>query len=500
AGLDCTSAILIGEYVGGTGSFGVTLSVHSGIGTMPLALFGNSAQKKKYLPPLVNGEKIGAYALTEPKSGTDALSIETRARLSPDGKYYILDGTKQFITNGGIADIFFTYAKVDGDKMTAFVVERGFEGVSTGPEEGKLGIRGSSTTNLFLDSARVPARNIIFEIGRGHVVAFNTLNIGRFKVAAGCVGMAKQALEDCIAYARERVQFGRPICQFGLIQSKIAGMATDIYMAESMLYRTCGLIDGALSTIDRNAKDTGKQYAKSLSDYAIECSINKIYCSEMLARVTDEAVQIFGGYGCCDDYPAERLYRDCRIFRIYEGTNEINRVIIAGRLLKKVISGEIDTSSAAVLGDSTSVDAGPLGYQQSLLRKAKEMFLLAFDAAMAKYGDAMDEEQEIMGMISDMAIDIYAAESGLLRALKSIRNFGEQPSFAKICMVHLYMNASVFRIADCAQQILAAVAAGETLETKMEALREISRFTPADSIRARRIIAERAIEAKRFTC
>ena len=507
--LDSIASIIIAERVGGSGSFGVTLSIHSGIGTLPLVFFGNKAQKERYLAPLTRGEKIGAYALTEPKAGTDALSIETKATLSPDGKYYTINGVKQFITNGGIAETFFTYAKVNGDKMTAFVVERDSEGVSTGPEEKKLGICGTSTTSLFLDSAMVPAENVIFKIGKGHQVAFNILNIGRFKVAAGCLGMAKQALEDSVKYAKKRVQFSRQICQFGLMKCKIAEMATKTYMAESMIYRTAGLIDAILATVDRSAENIGEQSAKCIAEYAIECSINKVYCSEILAHITDEAVQMHGGYGYCEDYPAERLYRDSRIFRIYEGTNEINRVIIAGWLAKKATKNEIPILTAAervraelptVEPLASTADGGPLEYQRRLVERAKKLFLISLDAAIGKHGETIDQEQEVLGLLSDMAIELYAMDSGLQRALKAIESCGEQQSKIKIDMVRYYTNSAMPKMYERALNIVATITTGESLDKELSQIGKLSAFTPIDSVQAIRDIADRVIEFERYTC
>jgi alkylation response protein AidB-like acyl-CoA dehydrogenase len=498
SGLDSIASIIITERVGGTGSFGATLSVHSGIGTLPLVFFGSKEQKKRYLPALVSGETIGAYALTEPKAGTDAMSIETEATLSADGRHYILDGAKQFITNGGISDTFFTYAKVGGDKMTAFIVERGFEGVSTGIEEKKLGIRGTSTVSMYLDNARVPVENVVYQIGKGHHVAFNVLNIGRFKVAAGCVGMAKQAMEDSVRYSRERIQFDKPICQFGLIKRKISEMATKTYIAESMLYRTAGFIDGSLSSVNRGEDDVGEQIANNISEYAIECSINKIYCSEILAYVTDEAVQMHGGYGFCEDYPAERLYRDCRIFRIYEGTNEINRIIIAQWLMRKALRGELPFLSTEPSADGSG--NGPLAYQSTSVYRAKKIFLLVFREAAQRYGISIGEEQQVMGLLSDMAVEIYALESGLLRALKSIKSIGKKDSGTKIDMVQLYTNDAMFRINDYARQLLAAMYTGEALDAQLATLSNLSQFCPEHCVQLRENIADRIIEAGGYAC
>jgi len=509
AGLDIISSILICEYSVGSGSFGVTVNAHAGIGSMPLVFFGSRAQKEKYLTALATGEKIGAYALTEPGAGTDALSIETTAVLTPDGKYYRLNGTKQFITNGGFADVIFTYAKVDGDKFTCFVLEKDFQGISTGPEENKMGIRGTSTVSLFLEDAMVPAENLLFEIGRGHTVAFNILDIGRFKLSAGSVGVAKLALEYAVKYARERVQFGQPICQFGLTKRKIADMATRTYIAESMVYRTGGLIDNILAGVDRNADDVGRQSAKSISEYAIECSINKVYCSEIVGLIADDAVQIFGGYGYIEDYPVERMYRDCRIFRIFEGTNEINRLITVGWLMRKALKNEIPFFAAAekvraslqgVKPLSPSRDGRPLQYQRQLVERGKKLFLFVADAAARKYGLELEQEQEILGLLSDIAIEVYAMESGLLRAVKSIESSGEEQSRAKIDMVRLYINDATIRIGDYAQQILASMETGDVLTGQLLAVAKLLHTTPINGVEARRRIADRIIEAEKYVC
>ncbi len=498
---------LIIERSAAGASFGVTLNVHTGIGTMPLVFFGNKAQKAKYLSALAAGEKIGCYALTEPSSGTDALSIQTTAVLSADGKYYRLDGAKQFITNGGFADIIFTYAKVDGDKFTAFIVEKDFAGVSTGKEEKKMGIRGTSTCSIFLDGAKVPVENVLFKVGRGHVVAFNILNLGRFKVASGCVGMAKQAIESSVGYAKQRHQFGRPVCEFGLMKQKVAEMATKIYMAESMLYRTAGLIHSVLGTIDRTSEDIGTQSANCIAEYAIECSINKVYGSEMLAYVADEAVQMFGGYGYTEEYPVERIYRDCKIFRIYEGTNEINRVIIAGWVMRKVLKNEIPLSAVAErIRNELSVLEPVLGvlnekaleYQRKMRDRAKRVLIILCDTVARKYGAAVDEEQDILGPLSNIVQEIYAMDSGMLRALKSLDSAGEQEAKTKIDMVQLYTNDAMTRIINYAQQILSTIYAGEELHRELEILRKLTQFTPVNTAQLRRNIADAIIEVGRY--
>jgi alkylation response protein AidB-like acyl-CoA dehydrogenase len=509
AEMDHICSLLVCEHSTLSGSWGLTLNCHTGIGSMPLVFFGNKAQKQKYLPALATGEKLGAYALTEPGAGTDALSIQTTAVLSPDGKYYILNGAKQYITNAGFADIIFTYAKIDGDKMTAFILERDFEGISFGVEEKKMGLRGSSTCSIFLDNAKVPVENLVYEIGRGHIVAFNILNLGRFKLGAGSVGVAKMAIESSVGYSKERMQFGKPICQFGLIKHKIAEMATRTYMAESMVYRTGGLIDTIFASVDRTAEDIGRQSANSIFEYVVECSINKVYCSEVLAYVSDEAVQIYGGYGYVEDYPVERIYRDNRIFRIFEGTNEINRMLIVGQLVRKALKNEIPLLSVAekmreelpaMEPISPTADDGPLGYQSRLAERAKKIFLSLCGSAAQKYGMALEQEQEVLGMLSDIAQEIYAMESGLLRAQKSVESVGEQQSKMKIDMVRLYVNDAMVRIRDYTRQILASMETGDALDSQLATLRKISQFTPINGVQLRRDIADGTIEVGRYIC
>lgn len=507
--MDKIAPLLITAHSAPAGSFGLTLGVHTGIGTLPVVFFGNKSQKEKYLPALASGEKIAAYALTEPLAGTDALALRTKAILSNDGRYYQLNGEKQFITNGGLADIIITFAKVDGDKFTAFIVEKGFQGVSIGSEESKMGIRGSSTTSVIFEDARVPVENVLFEIGKGHMVAFSILDLGRLRLAGGCVEEAKLALEESVKYAKQRVQFGKPICEFGLIKHKLAEMGIGIYIAESMLYRTAGLIDNILTTVDMAGEDSGRRSAECISEYATECSINKVYCSEMLDYVADEAVQIHGGYGYIEEYLVERIYRDSRINRIFEGTNEINRLTILDRLMRKALKNEIPLFSMAqrLAGEmltiepvSPSMEDGPLGYQKKLVDMSKKIFLLTSGGAAQKYGKAMAEQQEILGLLSDIAIEIFAMESGLLRALKSIESSGEEQAKTKIDMVCVYVNDAMKRIDDYATQILAAMETGDVLYTQLGAMRKLSRLMPINTVAVRREIAERLIEAERYTC
>ncbi|MCX5995198.1 MAG: acyl-CoA dehydrogenase family protein [Chloroflexi bacterium] len=476
--MDMITALLIVEHCSAAGSFGLTLNCHTGIGSEPLIYFGNKAQKEKYLPGIARGEKIGAYALTEPGAGTDARSIKATAKLSPDGKYYKLDGTKQFITNAGFADIIFTYAKVDGDKMTAFILERGYEGVSTGAEEKKMGLRGSSTCSIFFDGVKV-------------------------------VGVAKLALESAVKYSKERVQFNKPICQFGLIKHKIAEMATRIYVAESMIYRAGGLVEAILGTVDRNAEDASRRAAKSIQEYAVECSINKVYASEMLSYVADEAVQIYGGYGFIEEYPVERIHRDNRVFRIFEGTNEVNRLIITGWLMRQGLKNELPLFTAAqeakekLQGEKpikTHAKDGALEFQHKLIGRAKQVFLWLCGDAAQKYGMAIEEQQEVMGLLADITQEIYAMESGLLRALKSIGSVGEKQSKTKIEMVRLYVNDAMVRIAGYARQVLAAMETGDTLDKQISVLNNALEFTPVDGVQLRRAIGDRIIEAEKYTC
>jgi alkylation response protein AidB-like acyl-CoA dehydrogenase len=507
--LDAIASLLITQHGTNAGSFGLTMNDHIGIGSMPLVFFGSKAQKEKYLPLLVSGEKIGAYALTEPGAGTDAMSIQATAKLTPDGKYYKLDGQKQFVTNGDIADIIFTYAKVDGDKMTAFILERGFEGISTGPEEKKMGIRGSSTCTIFLDGTPVPVENVLHEVGRGHIVAFNILNLGRFKLGAGCIGVAKLAIESAVGYAKDRVQFNRPICQFGMIKHKIAEMATKTYMAESMVYRSGGLIDTILGTVDRAAEDAGRQHAKKIGEYAIECSINKVYCSEAIDFIADEAVQIYGGYGYIEDYPVERIYRDVRIFRIFEGTNEINRLLITGMLLRGALKNDIPLFPAADKAKeelpgmeplAPAPDEGVLEYERRLVGRAKKIYLAMCSRAAQKYGMSLEDEQEVLALLADIAQEIFAMESGLLRALKAIETAGERQAKTKISMVRLYVNGAMPRVGDLASQLAAAMETGDELSTQLSVLSKASRFRPLNAVQLRREIADEIIEVGRYTC
>jgi alkylation response protein AidB-like acyl-CoA dehydrogenase len=507
-GLDKVSVLLMMEKMaqGGGGSFLVAYGVHTGIGSLPIIFFGNKGQKKRYLPKIATGEMIPAYALTEPGAGSDALSSKTTAMLSPDRKYYILNGQKQFISNAAYADLFVTYAKVDGDKFTSFIVERNFEGVSVDEEENKMGMKGASTRSVIFTDAKVPVENVLGEVGRGHIVAFNALNIGRFKLGAGAVGSSKIALQDAVTYAKQRVQFGKPIAEFGLIKHKIAEMAIRVFTSESMVYRTAALVDRIFQHIDHHAEDVGIQMAKGIEEYAIEDSINKIYTSEMLDYIVDEALQIHGGYGYIHDYAIERGYRDSRINRIWEGTNEINRLLIMDMLTKRAMKNRLPVLAAAqkvandllTLRPKVEMDDGKLTLQAEMVEMSKKIGLLVAGAAVQKYMMKLAEEQEILGSISDIVIEVFAMESALLRAMKTIEKFSDEKSQIQKVMVKVYVNDAFDRVENFAKQALAAIAEGDTLRTQLSALRKLARFTPVNTIALRREIADYVIKIGRY--
>ncbi|MCL4514649.1 MAG: acyl-CoA dehydrogenase family protein [Firmicutes bacterium] len=495
--LDKVSTTLVTENLVAGGSFAVAHGAHTGIGTLPIVFFGTEEQKRKYLPDLATGQKIAAYALTEPGAGSDALAARTKAVLSSDGKHYLLNGTKQFITNAGLADLFITYAKIDGEKFTAFIVERDTPGFSTGPEEKKMGIKGSSTRSLIFEDARVPVENVLGEIGRGHVVAFNILNVGRFKLGAGCVGSSKYALKQAAKYALERSQFGLPIAKFGLIQQKIARMATATYAAESVVYRTAGLLDAGLE-----GKHEGPEAVKAIEEYAVECSINKVLASEVLDLAADETLQTFGGYGFTQEYPAERIYRDARINRIFEGTNEINRLLIPGTLLRRAQKGQLPLIQAA-LGLTREVmgmtppqpDGTVLGEQKLAVEMAKKAFLQVAGTAVQKYMDKIDREQEILGWLADMAIQIFAMESAVLRAEKALGRVGAGNAALMMDLAKAYVDETVPQLETTARATLGSIAEGDELRTHLSVLRKFTRYTPTGVVATQRRIAERILDA-----
>jgi alkylation response protein AidB-like acyl-CoA dehydrogenase len=502
-GLDKTSAMLVMEKMSRYGSWAVSFGGHTGIGTLPIVYFGTEEQKQKYLPRLVSGELLSAYALTEPWSGSDALAARASAILSPDGKEYVLNGTKMWITNAGFADVFITFAKVDGDKFSCFIIEKTFPGVSTGAEEKKMGIKGSSTRVLILEDARVPAENLLGEIGKGHQIAFNILNIGRFKLGAACVGGSKSCIEDSVKYANERHQFGRPIGSFGAIKHKLGEMAIRTFVAESMVYRTAGLLDAALSRVDI---ENPTEALKAMEEYAIECATIKIIGSEFLDYVVDEGVQIFGGYGYSQDYPVERAYRDSRINRIFEGTNEINRLLIMGMLLKRAMKGQLPLFAATqkiqdeVLSLPTmeEEEESLFSREQKIVRNIKKVALLTAGLAVQKYMAALEEQQEILTYISNIVMEAWATESALLRTRKLVESRGEEKAQQYILITKTYANDALNRVENHAKEVLAAVSEGDLLRTNLAALRRFLKFTPINTIENRQQLANTMLAAGKY--
>ena len=505
-GLDKISTTIIAEKIAGYGGFATSFGAQAGIGTLPIVYFGTEAQKKKYLPKLATGELLTSYCLSEAEAGSDALAAKTRADLTPDGKHYSLNGQKMWITNGGFADLFIVFAKVGGEKFSCFIVERNTPGFSTGAEEKKMGIKGSSTVPIFFDNAKVPAENLLHEVGRGHIVAFNILNSGRFKLAASAIGGGKNALAESVRYAKERKAFGQPIANFGLIQHKLAEMSILSYVAESMLYRTAGLIDAALAGVDHTSGEVAQHAMKALEEYAIECSINKVYASEVLDYIVDEMVQIFGGYGYHEEYPAARAYRDSRINRIFEGTNEINRLLIVDMLFKRAAKGRLPLLSAAKKVASELMSAAPAGLASSeplaaevaLVAASKKAFLFASGVAAQKYMDKLRDEQEVVGVLADIVIDTYAAESALLRARKIVSQKGTA-DVLPVVMTQVFVRDALDRVERNARTALAACAAGDTLRSQLALLRRLLKREPVDAIALRRKVARATIEAGRYS-
>ena len=497
-GLDKVSSAYVGEQIAVMPSFGASLGAHTTIGTLPIVYFGTAEQREKYLPKLATGELIAAYCLTEPGSGSDALAAKTKATLSEDGTHYILRGQKMWITNGGFADIFIVFAKVaqsDGEKFTAFIVEKG-PGVVAGHEEKKLGLDGSSTTAVMLEDAKVPVENVLGEIGKGHVVAFNILNLGRLKLGSRNIGGAKFGLNNSIAYSKERHQFNRAIASFGLIKRKLAEMAIRCYVGDALVWRTLGAIDRQLETID--AADP-MQALKAIEQFAVECSIIKVWTSEALALVTDETVQVYGGYGYSKDYPAERAYRDARITRIYEGTNEINRMIIPTRLLKGSAKDRLPNLHEEIsdILDRTITDPGGEGlvFVYRSLKNVKEMAKLALAAIAENLGDKFSEEQEVVALAADIVIEAYTIESALLRTEKLIAAKGREQCSLAIDLTCTYASDAVDRVAAAASNLAAGLNEPKKLR---DAFERLSIHRPVNTIAARRRIADAMIEANRY--
>jgi butyryl-CoA dehydrogenase len=521
-GLDKVSSILITDHISALASFSTAFGAHVGIATLPLVWYGTEAQKQRCLPKLATCEWIGAYGLSEASSGSDAMNIRTRAALSPDGTHYILNGEKQWLTNAGIAGLFTVFAKIvdpetGSEKFSAFLIERGTPGLTVGQEEHKLGIRGSSTCPLVFEDCRIPKENLLGEAGKGHHIAFNVLNVGRFKLGVACIGGARHALREMIRYAKERRAFGKSIAEFGMIQRKISASATQLYAAESMAYRTAGLIDARAAKL--TAEDPAKpgdaprgdvaryDAARNMEEYAVECSIVKIYGSEMLTLVADELIATMGGYGYTEAYPAERTYRDARINRIFEGTNEINRLIITGWMMKRAMSGKLPLLAAIkrVMDEVTeplSLDGAqgsgePLEREAEVLTKTKKITLFAAGVASQRYMTALENEQEIVADLADMIGQVYALESALLRARKlaaAARNSAE----AAAAMTGLLADETMALAERASRRVLAACAEGDALATQLAILRRLSRFTPADAVALSRNVAKHAIALERY--
>jgi alkylation response protein AidB-like acyl-CoA dehydrogenase len=503
--LDKVTSSLLTEKMAAGGGFSLSHGAHVGIGSLPIVLFGNEDQKRRYLPALASGEKLAAYALTEPGSGSDALGARTTARLNAAGTHYILNGEKQWITNAGFADVFVVYAKIDGEQFTAFIVDREFPGVSTGAEEKKMGIKSSSTRTLILEDVPVPVENLLGEIGKGHVIAFNILNIGRYKLAVGSVGGSKKAFELTVKYANGRQQFKTPISQFNLTKEKFGTLASEIYAAESSVYRTIGLYEENQGKLTTEQEKDIKLVANSIAEYAIECSLNKFFASEVLAHVTDEGVQIHGGYGFMQEYPIERAYRDARIQRIFEGTNEINRLLVPGTLLKKAFKGELPLfQKAMALQEELMMlmpeEPGdePLAQEKYLVRNAKKIALLSAGLAAQKFGKALEKEQEVLANIADLISNVYAMESVVLRTEKAIAKNGLDKNKQKLLYTQIYCQEAFNELEAIAKETLVAVEQGDTLRMMLSSLRKFTRHTPINVIAKKREAADVIIDAERY--
>jgi alkylation response protein AidB-like acyl-CoA dehydrogenase len=473
-----TAMMVAAEHFAGDASWSGWQSAHVGIGTLPLLFFGNEQQKAKYLPKLANVEMLAAYALTEPHAGSDALAARTRADLSPDGTHFILNGQKMWITNGGAAELFTVFAKVGGEKFTAFLVERAF-GVTSGGEEKKMGIKGSSTTAVYFDNVPVPVENVLGEIGRGHIIALNVLNIGRLKLGPGAMGGAKKVLATSLKYAKERKAFGTAIATFGAIQHKLAEMAIRIFAEESMIWRTVGLIESRLQGFSWDDPNASQVLLKAVEEFAVECSIIKVYASEVLDYVTDEGVQIHGGYGFHQDYYVERAYRDSRINRIFEGTNEINRLLIPGMLLKRAARGQFPLAPPPL-------DNAPVASEEDrLVANAKKIAMFCLNTATQKYGKELDRQQEVLTGIADIVMETYAMESALLRSRKN----GVGADLAAV-----FLRDALGRIELSGRTVLARAGDASSLET----LRRLAAYQPVDAIELRRKIASRLLQVEKY--
>ena len=508
-GMDKATSALVTDHISSLASFSTAFGAQIGIGTLPLVWYGTEEQKKIYLPKLASAEWVAAYALSEASSGSDAMNIRTRATLTGDGRHYLLNGEKMWITNCGIADLYTVFAKIQdlnggGEKFSAFLVERTFPGLTVGAEEHKLGIRGSSTCPLVLQDCKVPVENLLGEAGKGHHIAFNVLNVGRFKLGIACVGGARAAMTHMIQYAKERKAFGKPIAEFGLIQRKIATSAARLYAAESMAYRTVGMIDAALANADQSDP---REVQKRIEEYAVECSILKVYASEMTSYVADELVATMGGYGYVEEYPAERFYRDARINRIFEGTNEINRMIITGFLMKRAMAGKVPLLGAIKkLMDEVmqppSFDAGSdtgeaLAHEAEILAATRKVALFAAGVASQRFMTALQDQQEIMADLADIITQVFALESALLRARKMA---AAKKSAAKVAaeMTGLLADETLALAEQAAKRVLAACGEGDMLRTQLAILRRLVKSTPVDTVAPSRAVAQACVAADKY--
>ena len=504
--LDKATGMLVGEKIAASGSFSVAFACHTGIGTLPLVYYGTPAQKEQYLEKIISGEWIAAYCLTEPGSGSDALGASATATLSEDGKHYLLNGTKQFITNGSFSQLYTVFAKIDKEHFTAFLVERNFDGLIVGAEEKKLGIKGSSTTQIILDNCKVPVENLLGEIGKGHKIAFNVLNVGRFKLGAGVTGAAKMALVEGVKYANERKQFGKSIGSFGAIQEKIADLTADIFAAESLVYRLAGLLDTKLATIEKGIDNYYEEYLKGIEEYAPECAISKVYCSEVLARTVDEVLQIHGGYGFVSEYPAERFYRDERINRIFEGTNEINRLLIPGMILRKSMKGELPLQQEAMKAFESLMtpsfeevdDSILFEREKALLKNLKTLFLILAGTGVQKFMDRIAEEQEVLLAAADISIQIFALESAVLRAEKVYPDASAVKRELLLAAVKVCAFNATEIVGTAAKKGAFYIEEGDTLTMILSGVRRFAKYDASGLLQAKRVLASAALESEKY--
>lgn len=505
-GKDFVTATIVNEYLGAGHSFSVAIAAHTGIGTLPILYFGTTEQKQKYLPKLISGEWAGAYGLTEPNSGSDALGAKTTAKLSEDGKYYLLNGQKCWITNGGFAQVYTVFAKVDGDKFTGFIVERGTEGFTQGPEEHKMGIKGSSTVQLYFQDAKVPVENVLGEIGKGHKIAFNILNIGRLKLCAAAIGGARKALNSTVEYAKTREQFKQPISDFGAIKYKLAEMAIRIFTGEAALYRTAKWIDQKEKELLASGKPDNEALLGGAEEYAIECAMLKVFGSEALDYVVDEGVQIHGGNGFSAEYNISRAYRDSRINRIYEGTNEINRLLTLDMTLKRAMQGRLDLMNPAMgvqkelmsIPDFGAEDEMPFAKEKKLIANLKKAILLTAGAAVQKLMMKIESEQEVLMNLADMAIETFNAESVLLRVMKMTEQKGDASTQLYQDIMRTYLYDAADKINKAGKDAINSFAEGDEQRMILMGLKRFTKAEPFNVKDARRRIADKMIAEGKY--